>query len=231
MGCIYPRKKRLADGTVIETGPYWIKYYRNGRPMAESAESEKESDAKRILRLREGDIERGVAIAPRVGRVRVDELIQDLITEYRTNGRRSLKDVERRCTKHLLPFFGGRHASSLTTADVRRFIEARQKVETSNGEINRELAALKRAYSLAMHGGTLLAKPYIPMLEENNVREGFFERDQFELVRTNLPQDLQPVVTFAYITGWRTNSEILPLQWRLQLHIKVCNLTPNGTIQ
>jgi integrase len=214
MGCIYRRKKRLSDGRVVETGPYWIKYYRNGRPMSESTESEKESDAKRLLRLREGDIERGVAITPRVGRVRVEELIQDLITEYRTNGRRSLNEVERRCRKHLLPFFGGRRASSVTTADVRRFIEARQKVEASNGEINRELAALKRAYSLAIHGGTLLTKPYIPMLEENNVRQGFFERDQFELVRSLLPKDLQAVVTFAYITGWRTNSEILPLQWR-----------------
>jgi len=214
MGCIYRRRKKLADGRTVETGPYWIKYYRNGRPLCESTESEKESEAKRILRLREGDIERGVAITPRVGRVRVEELIQDLITEYRTNGRRSLREVERRCRKHLLPFFGGRRAASVTTADVRRFIEARQKVQASNGEINRELAALKRAYSLAIHGGTLLTKPYIPMLEEDNVREGFFERDQFELVRNHLPPDLQPVVTFAYITGWRTNSEILPLQWR-----------------
>ena len=25
---------------------------------------------------------------------------------------------------------------------------------------------------------------------------------------------MRPVVTFAYVTGWRINSEVLPLQWR-----------------
>jgi hypothetical protein len=32
-------------------------------------------------------------------------------------------------------------------------------------------------------------------------------------VRSHLPKHLQPVVTFAYITGWRIRSEILPLTW------------------
>ena len=31
---------------------------------------------------------------------------------------------------------------------------------------------------------------------------------------------MQPVVTFAYVTGWRINSEVLPLQWR-QVDLKV----------
>jgi integrase len=30
----------------------------------------------------------------------------------------------------------------------------------------------------------------------------------------HLPVSLQPIVAFAYITGWRTPSEILPLEWR-----------------
>lgn len=33
-------------------------------------------------------------------------------------------------------------------------------------------------------------------------------------MRAHLPEPLQPVVTFAYITGWRLNSEVLPLEWR-----------------
>ena len=30
----------------------------------------------------------------------------------------------------------------------------------------------------------------------------------------HLPKPLRPVVEFAYITGWRAHSEVLPLQWR-----------------
>ena len=58
MGCIYQR------GRV-----YWIKYSREGRAYYESSGSRKHEDAKRLLRLREGDIERGVAVTPRVGRI------------------------------------------------------------------------------------------------------------------------------------------------------------------
>jgi integrase len=35
-----------------------------------------------------------------------------------------------------------------------------------------------------------------------------------EEVRQRLPADLQPVVTFAYCTGWRGRSEILTRQWQ-----------------
>ena len=49
----------------------------------------------------------------------------------------------------------------------------------SNAEINRELTALKRMFNLAIQAGKLIQKPHIPFLKEDNVRVGFFERDQF----------------------------------------------------
>jgi hypothetical protein len=39
------------------------------------------------------------------------------------------------------------------------------------------------------------------MLAEDNVRTGFFERDQFDAMRAKLPADLRPLVTFMYLTG------------------------------
>src|SRR5918993_892092 len=84
---------------------------------------------------------------------------------------------------------------------------------SANATINRELAALKRMFVLAIQGGKLLARPHIAMLLEDNVRRGFFERAQFEAVREHLPAPLRGVATFAYVTGWRVQSEILPLQW------------------
>jgi integrase len=59
----------------------------------------------------------------------------------------------------------------------------------------------------------LMTRPKIVLLEENNVRQGFFEQAQFEGVLKHLPDDLKPIVTFAYITGWRVKSEVLPLEW------------------
>ena len=186
---------------------WWIRYYKNGKRHEESSGSEKEGDAKSLLRLREGDIERGVAVTPKVGRIRFDEAVTDVLNDYRTNRKRSLDDVERRIEKHLKPFFGNRRMASITTADIREYIASRQKETTvarkaytftardgtvrhvaeqrrpiagvSNGEINRELTALKRSFNLAIQAGKLLQKPHIPFLKEDNVRVGFFERDQF----------------------------------------------------
>src|SRR5215510_6883666 len=52
------------------------------------------------------------------------------------------------------------------------------------------------------------------MLREDNTRRGFFAPDQFAAARSHLPSPLQPVASFAYLTGWRVKSEILPLEWR-----------------
>src|SRR5262249_5599775 len=88
-----------------------------------------------------------------------------------------------------------------------------QQAGASNGAVNRELSVIKRCYDLAVQAGKLVYRPYIPMLKENNVRKGFFEREQFEAVRNHLPEHLKPIVTFAYITGWRINSDVMPLRW------------------
>lgn len=53
----------------------------------------------------------------------------------------------------------------------------------------------------------------MPLLGEDNAHAGFFERDQYEAVRAELPEHLRPVTDFAYLTGWRIG-EILGLTWR-----------------
>ena len=185
MGSVYRQKRSKF---------WWIKYSRAGRPCRESSGSERESDAKRLLRLREGDLERGVAISPRVGRLTVDEAAADLVNDYQVNGKRSLPDLERRLRKHLLPFFSGRRLASLTTSDVRAYIAKRQtdlflvrrarRVHTaagwrdepdvrrppSNAEINRELTHLRRLFVLAMQSGKLLHIKLFQQAETEQLR-------------------------------------------------------------
>ena len=212
MGSTYKRTWKDKDGTVHQCDILWIKYYRNGKAYRESSGSAKESDAKRLLRLREGDIARGVPITPKVGRMKFDELADDVVNDYLINGRRSLKQLEIRFRLHLLPFFGGKRAAAITTSDIRKFIAKRQEAGASNATVNRELESLKRAFNLGIQAGKLISKPYVPKLKENNVRTGFFEPAQFNAVRGHLPEYLKPYVTFAYITGWR-KSEISSLKW------------------
>jgi len=221
---------------------WWIRYYRNGERHEESSGSKKKQAAIDLLRLREGDIARGAPVTAKIARLRFDEAADDVVNDYRTNGKRSLDDVERRIRLHLTPSFGGRRLASITTADVRAYIAKRQGDTTitrkaycikrkdgtvleipehqrtvaaiSNGEINRELTIPKRVFGLAMQGGKILHKPHIPLLREDNTRAGFFEHEQYVSLIGHLPTALCPGVEFAYITGWRIASEILPLEWR-----------------
>jgi integrase len=202
-------------GSVYRRGKvWWIKYYRNGKPMRESSESEKETLAKNLLKQREGDIQLGLPITPRTNRVTFDELMADVMNDYEVNKKRSIADLKRRIELHLKPFFTGSRAVNITTPDVRVYVAKRQAAGATNGTINRELTALKRGFSLAIDAGKLTVRPKIEMLHEDNVRTGFFECDQFEAVRSHLAPELQVLVTFAQITGWRTTSEVQRLQWR-----------------
>jgi integrase len=139
------------------------------------------------------------------------ELCDDLINDYVVNKRRSLQKAKR-SVRHLLDFFKDARAADLTTDKIRAFIKKRQAEGLSNAEINRELAALKRALNLVLQAQKIYHKPFIPMLKANNIRRGFFEYPQFIAVREALPEHLRPVVTFAFLTAWR-KEEVLSLQW------------------
>jgi integrase len=146
------------------------------------------------------------------------------------NGKRSLDHAKRRIDLHLAPVFGGRRMAGISTADVRAFIAARLDANAAPGEVNRELSLIKRMYTLAIQAGKLLTRPYVPMLAENNVRTGFFDREQFDSVIRHLAEAVRPVVTFAHITGWRIPSEVLSLQWRqVDLDAGTVRLDPGST--
>jgi len=203
---------------------YWIRYYRNGRRHEESARTAVYDEARAILRQREGDIAKGAPITAKIGRLTFDDAAADLLNDYLVNGKRSHANLKSTVIDGALaPWFRGRRMASLSTADVRAYVAERQGQGYANSTINRELAALKRMYTLAIQSGKLLQRPHIPMLAERNARQGFFERSQFEAVRRNLPATYQALVTLAYYTGWRINSELLPLEWR-QIDRQACTI-------
>jgi len=82
-----------------------------------------------------------------------------------------------------------------------------------NSTVNRELSALKRMLNLGVKQTKVDRVPYIPMLQDNNIRKGFFEHGDFIALRDAIPEHLKGFITFAYKTGWRS-SEIALLTWK-----------------
>ena len=198
--------------------------------MRESTGTTKETVARRILRSREGDVEKGIPIVPQMGKILFDDAADDLLNDNQTNGKKTYDHAERRIDLHLKPAFTGKRLLGISTAHIRAYAAARKTAGAKNATINRELALLKRMFSLAVKDGKLHGRPYVPMLREDNTCKGFFEAEQFESMRARLPEALRPVVTFAYLTGWRMKTETLPLEWRqVDWQGRVVRLDPGTT--
>ena len=204
-------------GEIILRGRVWyVRYYDGrGRRRLESTHSTERQEAEKLLRKRLTAKDAGVLPDAAIGKLTLKEATDDLLNDYKLNGRRSLQEVRRKIELHLLPYFGERRRmTSITTPEIRAFTVARQDAGASNAEINRELAALRRAFRLAVRAGRLVQCPHVAMLQERNTRKGFIEPDQLAAICEGLPEALSAIVKFAYATGWRTRSEVLPLEWR-----------------
>jgi integrase len=209
---------------------YYIKYYKNGEPFSESTKSDKLGVAKRLLKLREGEISQGKIPGICFERVRLDELVEDYLSDYRINKKKTLGHAKR-YAENLKEEFGGMKVPDITTTRIKGFIEKRMADKLTNASINRELSALKRMFSLAVKTTPPKASmvPYIPMLKEDNVRKGFFEHDKYLALLGALPRYLKPLLTFAYLTGWRWG-EIVGMKWS-QVNLKdgIVRLEPGET--
>jgi hypothetical protein len=185
LGSLYQRKKKLPDGTVQVLPTWWIQYSENGQVFRESSESAKQSDAERLLKKRVGEIATGKFVGLGAECVRMGELFQDVIEDYQATDRKTLDDLRSRLKNHLTPFFGEVLATDFSTQHIKRYVTSRRADEAQNATINRELAIIRRAFSLAARCDPpkVARVPHIRMLKETNVRTGFLEYDGYAALR------------------------------------------------
>lgn len=203
-GTIYPRN-----------GSWRIAYIVDGERHFETFETQE--DAERELACRIADRARGVPVSSKPNSVLFGELAKDVLDEYKVNERETLEDIRTRFRIHINPVFALCKAASITTSQLNGYILQRrlQKYRgkfPSNGTINRELEAIRHVFRKAMKDGKLMHMPHVPHLEENNVREGFFTRQETESVCSHLPAHVTLFVKFGFLTGWR-RGEISQLKW------------------
>ena len=221
----------MGSGHVYRRGKvFWFKFFDvMGKPHWRSSGSRDRSVAETMLRDQLGQRDRGGAPLPDPRRVSVDSILDSLLAEYRLNGRRSIERVDLSC-RHLLRFFEGRAAAGVTGAEVVKYADLRRQGGAAAATVNRELAALRRAYRLAIRYGVLPTMPPITTLREDNVRTGFVDQDQIDAVCRHLSEERAAVARFCYITGWRSSSEAFPLRWsQVDLKGGLVRLEPGTT--
>ncbi|MGO9268324.1 MAG: tyrosine-type recombinase/integrase [Candidatus Binataceae bacterium] len=213
-------------GRIFKRGPvYWIAYYHSGKEHRESSHSDSETQARKLLKQRLAEVATGRSAGGREERLTLDDLANGLLTDYQVNHRRSLRSA-RLSIGHLRKFFGLARAVDISTDRIKAYAASRQREEAANASINRELAALKRMFTLAVQDGRLTTMSSIPTLKEDNARQGFVDHGSFIALRENLPEYLRNPITFLYLSGWRLG-EMKALEWRdVDLAGSVVHLRP-----
>ena len=95
MGSIYRRGEK-----------WWIKYYKDGTPIRESTGSTSKSRANRKLQERLRAVWGGEPFRLGLEKIKVSELAEDFLQDYRINELKSLDDAEARWRLHLRDSFG-----------------------------------------------------------------------------------------------------------------------------
>jgi integrase len=166
-------------------------------------------------------------MGPQSEKITVNEILDSLTKDLEI--RNKLSSQTKSKMKPIRAFFGPLPAISITDDMIRDYMLVRlkgldkkairsmeqgllriQRIRpVSNATVNRELQYLGQAYNLkAKEIGRM---PSIPKLDER-VREGFYERADFETIASHLPKDLQDFARWGYFTGWR-KGEISSLRW------------------
>lgn len=216
-GCVFKRKRSRF---------WYVRWYdTNGKRRTEATGTTKRSEAEALLRTRLGQKERGEN--PDANRVTYRDLRQLFLDRRRVEGRRSKPKLKR-----LDVAFDGKRARAISGAAIAAYERARLDAGAARATVNNELAALRRMFNLAVEQ-KLLAPHQLPTIktpDPRNARSGFFERGDVEAILAELPEYLRPVIRFGYLTGWRVQSEVLPLTWRqVDLDAGIVRLEPNTT--
>jgi hypothetical protein len=178
-----------------------LKYYDGaGKPHYESAPTR--TDAERLLRQRLGEVAEGRRLVGREReRTTFDDLERLIVDDYRMRRRKSLDSVLQ-SFRALRRAFDGSRACDIDYDGLVRYAAERGEFRAP-ATVRRELVLLHRALVLAHRAARLATVPPFPTIAVDNARSGFFEPEQWQAIRAQLPSHLQDVGDFAYLTGWR----------------------------
>ena len=193
---------------------WWLDYSVRGKRHRESSGTTSHKEAGDILRERIGDRKAGRLIGQpeKVTFAMLRELAE---RQYELDGRRSLPRLKDALTK-LEAFFGAEaRALDLTPTANDAYAAQRLDAHAARATVNYELAALRRAFRLAIKKRLLAARPEFELPKVHNERQGFFQEGDFAALLLELAKidtDVRDYVEFKRYTGWRDN-EGLVLDW------------------
>jgi integrase len=158
-------------------------------------------------------------LGPRQERIRVSELLDDLVAKYKLGGKKRIpREPDAAMLSHLKrvrDYFGGMRAVAVGERQVEDFISMLKHRGYANATVNRTTQFLTQAWTIAAAvSPPKVVRPLkVERLDESdNVRKGRFTEREAEAVASSLPAYMSDAARFAYQAGSRSG-ETLKLRW------------------
>ncbi len=193
-------------------------FYAGGKEHRESTGTSDVKQARAWLKAKLDDVgasRRGhTTFTPASGqRVTVAELLDEWTQDITLRALKSAKSAEYH-SRAGRAHFGTWRATEVTSQAVDKWVAKLKAGGLANATVNRRTQMLKSAFKLAVKRKRISAAPIWPdkLSESGNARQGFFEAPEVERVIPELPEHLQDLTRFCYLTAWR-KQEALWLLW------------------
>jgi integrase len=209
---VFRRHWKRKDGTMYESPVWWIRYSHRGHEIKESAKTTSEKAAWKLLEQRQKERQRPTFIGPKEEKLTLDDLESKILADYKKHNRRSAATVKH-CLKRVKAFFAFDRLVDIGTERIDQYQEARLSEGAARATVNREMAYLRHGYKLLIKGRQISRAPEIKLLEDENVRQGFLSKADFDKLVGNLEPQARDIVIFLYNSGWRSK-EAMTLEWK-----------------
>ena len=138
------------------------------------------------------------------------------ITRLEQEGGKNVKAKARQLAQHMLPFFGDRSLSHVTSSETERYKKERRAERAAHATVNRELAVLSHLLHSALEWGWIKAMPAkIRRFAEKNGRIVYLTKEECAALERSAAQDqnedIHAFVMVGLHTGMR-HSEILAIR-------------------
>jgi site-specific recombinase XerD len=205
IGRVFKRTWKDKNGVTRESPNYSIAYWFRGRERVESAHTDSETKANKLLAQRLQEIGKG-AFALGQSKFFYPDMVRLMKADYVRKGNRSWEDVFHKI-KPLEDSFNFTRAADIDIEKINDHVDRRIAEGAAIATINGELRYLRRMLRLACKLRKISMTPVIELLPNENKRDGTVEVGDFNRLLTKFDDiDVRDLVEFLYAAGWRVTS-------------------------
>ena len=197
-------------------GVYWTSISYKGKRIRKSLETADKKLAQSIEAKIKTEIVEGKYFEKPVGDNKTfTDMMEKFMKEHAPKVSGNTRLSYSASLKHLSTYFGDLKLLEITPKKISDYKVLRYGKETKPATINRELAMLSKAFSLAFKEWEWIKEnpvSKVPKEKENNERDRWLTDEQERRLLENSPQWMRDIILFDLHTGLRQD-ELLSLQW------------------